>query len=253
MSAFADLILESRNTVIFTGAGVSTLSGIPDYRGDKGLYQQLGGDQVFDIDAFRRDPSFFYTRGRDLFYPETLPEPSLVHQECARLERLGLVRGVVTQNVDMLHQRAGSRNVIELHGSPSWHTCLGCGRQYPYEWALARVHRDGVPHCDTCRGVVKPDVTFFGEMLPPGALERAGELAAAAELMLVLGSSLLVHPAASVPLVTVRCGGKLVIVNQGSTPLDRHCTARFDDLESVFAPLADEIHSSPRLPETPAE
>jgi NAD-dependent deacetylase len=235
------MILESRNTVVFTGAGVSTLSGIPDYRGENGLYKQLDGDFVFDIEVFRRDPSFFYTHARQLFYPEVAPEPSLVHLQCSRLEAQGLVAAVVTQNIDMLHQRAGSRTVVELHGSPAWHTCPACGRQYPYAWAQERVRRDGLPRCDDCRGVVKPDVTFFGELLPSGALERACELAAEAELMLVLGSSLHVQPAASVPLVTLRCGGKLVIVNKGETPLDRHCTARFEDLEEVFDRLADAI------------
>ncbi len=241
MEALVDLIQRSRRTVIFTGAGVSTLSGIPDYRGENGLYKQQGGDYVFDIDMFRRDPAFFYTHARDLFYPRVPPEPSLVHQQCARLEKLGLAAAVVTQNIDMLHQRAGSRTVIELHGSPAWHNCQACGRQYPYEWAYEQVHRDGVPRCDDCRDVVKPDVTFFGEMLPDGALERACELAAEAELMLVLGSSLQVQPAASVPLVTVRGGGELVIVNKGETPLDRHCTVRFDDLAAVFEHVAAAI------------
>ena len=238
MDALVELIRSSRDIVVFTGAGVSTLSGIPDYRGEDGLYKQLGGEFVFDIEIFRRDPAFFYTHARNLFYPREMPEPSLVHLQCARLEELGLLSAVVTQNIDMLHQRAGSRTVIELHGSPAWHTCGACGRQYPFAWASERVHRDGVPRCEDCRGVVKPEVTFFGEMLPDGALERACELASAADLMLVLGSSLLVQPAASVPLVTVRCGGRLVIVNRGETPLDRHCELRFDDLAEVFGLVA---------------
>jgi NAD-dependent deacetylase len=238
LDALVDCLQQSRSTVVFTGAGVSTLSGLPDYRGPDGIYRQRGGAYVFDIDMFVRDPAFFYTHARDLFYRDALPEPSLVHAQCARLEQGGLVTAVVTQNIDMLHQNAGSQEVIELHGSPAWHTCLACDRRYPYEWARERVHRDGVPRCEDCQAVVKPDVTFFGEMLPEGVMERACSLAAAADVMLVLGSSLQVYPAASVPMVTVQQGGRLVIVNQGETSLDGHCHLRYDDLESVFNHLA---------------
>ncbi len=241
MEELIRLIQNSRRIVVFTGAGVSTLSGIPDFRGDEGLYKQLDGDLIFDLDVFRRDPSFFYTHGRELIYGLGDHAPSLVHTECARLERAGLVTAVVTQNIDMLHQRAGSQTVIELHGSPAHHTCLGCGHDYDYDWACARVARDGVPRCEICGGTVKPDITFFGEMLPDGALERAGDLAAAADLMLVLGSSLLVQPAASIPLVTHRCGGKLAIINKGETPLDRLADVRLDDLAVVFEAIAARV------------
>jgi NAD-dependent deacetylase len=241
MHELVSMLRESRRTVVFTGAGVSTLSGLPDFRGETGLYRQVDGNLVFDVEVFHEDPSLFYTHGRDLIYALTDHEPSLVHRECARLEALGLVRAVVTQNIDMLHQRAGSEEVVELHGSPALHSCLACGRSYGYDWARSRVLAGEIPRCESCQGVVKPDITFFGEMLPPGALERACELAAEADLMLVLGSSLVVHPAAGVPLVTCRCGGKLAIVNKGPTPLDDHCDLRLDDLESAFAAVAAQI------------
>lgn len=232
-----EMLAASRRAVAFTGAGVSTLSGVPDFRGADGLYARLGGPDVFDIDVFRRDPSVFYGATRDIFYPAAAPRPSLVHRVCARLEAAGRLRAVITQNIDMLHQQAGSRRVIELHGSPAWHRCPACDRRYDFAWARERVRRDGLPRCEDCRAVVKPEVTFFGEMLPEGALEEAWTLAGEADLMLVLGSSLVVQPAASVPRVTVEAGGRLVIVNRDPTPLDRHGAPRFDDLEAVFTVL----------------
>jgi len=164
--------------------------------------------------------------------------PSLVHQECARLEAAGRIAGVITQNIDMLHQRAGSRNVIELHGSPARHTCLVCGRAHTFAWARPLVWQDIVPRCEDCDGLVKPDITFFGEQLPVGALERAWDLAAQADLMLVLGSSLVVQPAAMLPVVTSRQGGRVVIINRGPTPLDELAELRLDDLAAVFAEVA---------------
>ncbi len=232
-----DLLAASRRTVVFTGAGISTLSGVPDFRGADGLYARLGGPHVFDIDVFRREPSVFYDAARDVFYPAEPPRPSLVHRVCARLEAAGRITGIVTQNIDMLHQQAGSRRVVELHGSPAWHRCPACERRYDFAWARDRVRRGGLPRCEDCRAVVKPEITFFGEMLPEGALETAWTMAGEADVMLVLGSSLVVQPAASVPRVTVEAGGRLVIVNRDPTPMDHHCRHRFDDLEDVFSVL----------------
>ena len=231
----------ARNVVIFTGAGVSTLSGIRDFRGRNGIYREFDADKIFAIDCFHEDPSYYYSHAKDFIYNLHTKEPSIVHRECARLEAMGIVRSVVTQNIDMLHQEAGSQIVIAVHGSPIRHTCLRCGRKYTYEWAAAIVHQDRVPHCEACDGVVKPDITFFGEMLPQGALNRAVEEAVAAELIIVLGSSLVVQPAASIPLYTLQAGGELAIVNDGGTPLDSRATYRYDDLETVFERIANEL------------
>ncbi len=241
MDPLLDLLRTSRRTVVFTGAGVSTLSGLPDFRGEHGLFKQVDGHRVFDIDGFHSDPAFFYTHSRELVYGLRKHAPSLVHVECARLEQAGIVSGVVTQNIDMLHQRAGSRNVVELHGSPDTHTCLTCGSDHDYAWVCEVVQRGEVPRCLRCGRTVKPGIVFFGERLPAGALERAFEMAAAADLMLVLGSSLAVQPAALVPLVTLRHGGRLVIINRGATALDEHADLVLDDLEAAFAGLAERL------------
>jgi len=229
------LIRASERAVAFTGAGVSTLSGIPDFRGPDGIYRHADMERVFDLDVFLEEPGLFFACARDFIYGMDEAEPSLVHLACAQLERGGRLRGVVTQNIDMLHQRAGSRTVVELHGSPASHTCLGCRRTYDFAWAKARVRQGEIPRCEACGSVVKPDITFFGEMLPVGAYERACELAAGADLMLVLGSSLFVQPAASVPLVAVQHGARLAVVNSGPTPLDARADCRLDDLQAAFA------------------
>ena len=241
MDDIIHLLEVRRRIVVFTGAGVSTLSGLPDFRGEDGLYKQLDGSMVFDLAEFVRDPGCCYTHGADLVYSLGEYDPGLVHTECARLEAAGKIVGVVTQNIDMLHQRAGSENVVELHGSPWTHSCLQCGAVRDYAWAHDQVAQQRIPRCPACGGVVKPDITFFGEMLPAGALELAGAWAAEADLVLVLGSSLLVQPAASIPLLTVRSGGDLVIVNRDPTPYDHLARARHHDLGSLFARIAAEF------------
>lgn len=238
MSELAKLIEKADSTAVFTGAGVSTLCGIPDFRGPQGIYRHLDADRIFGLEQFRRDPSFYYRHAKDFIYTLQDRRPGLVHKVCAELETRGVVRGVITQNIDMLHQKAGSVNVIELHGTPATHSCLACGRQTLFGQVAPVVQAGQVPSCDGCGGVVKPDITFFGEMLPAGALEGAFALAGSVDLILVLGSSLVVQPAASVPLATLEAGGQLAIVNLGATPLDSHAAGRWDDLESEFKVLA---------------
>ncbi len=238
MSELAKLMENAESVAVFTGAGVSTLCGIPDFRGPQGIYKHVDPDRIFGLDQFRSDPGYYYEHARDFIYTFQDRQPGLVHTVCADLESTGLIRGVITQNIDMLHQRAGSRNVIELHGSPEIHTCLQCGWQTAFEVVAPVVQAGGLPRCDVCGGVVKPDITFFGEMLPAGALEEAFALAASVDLMLVLGSSLVVQPAASVPLATLETGGRLAIVNLGATPLDSHAEGCWDDLETEFLAVA---------------
>lgn len=241
MDPLVEMLRSSRRTVVFTGAGVSTLSGLPDFRGEHGLNKRIDGNLVFDLAVFLRDPAFFYTHGRELVYGLADCRPSLVHRECARLEAAGLIEAVITQNIDMLHQGAGSRTVIELHGSPAHHRCVVCGRDHAFAWARDLACRGEIPRCEECEGLVKPDIVFFGEQLPLAALEQAFELAAGADLMLVLGSSLMVQPAAMIPLTTHRHGGRLVIINRGETSLDQLADLRLDDLEEAFGRLAGEI------------
>ena len=239
MERLKQLIDSSSYMVVFTGAGVSTLSGIRDFRGKNGLYRDksVDADKIFDITWFNKDPSLYYTMSRDFIYNLEEKEPSLVHTTLAAMEARGLVKAVVTQNIDLLHQKAGSKNVIEVHGSPSRHSCRSCGREFTFDQVKAKLAVETVPHC-TCGGVLKPAVTFFGEALPERAVAQAVKECSRADVILVLGSSLVVHPAASLPLYTLHHGGALVIVNNMQTPLDAQATLTYTDLEEVFTFLA---------------
>jgi len=238
MSELAHLIDQADRVAVFTGAGVSTLCGIPDFRGPDGIYQKMDGDRIFSIQQFEADPSFYYENAKDFIYGMGDHEPGIVHTVCAELGRRGKVTGIITQNIYMLHQRAASPERFEVQGSPIMHTCRQCRAQVSYEAVLPEARAGKVPHCEACGGVMKPDITFFGEMLPDGALEAAFQLAAEADLTLVLGSSLVVQPAASVPLATARAGGILAVVNLDPTPLDDLAAYRGTDLADEFGTLA---------------
>ena len=240
LNALLDAVGSSERLVAFTGAGVSTLSGIRDFRGRNGLYKEYDADRIFDLGYFLRDPDYYYRHARHFIYNLDEKQPSIVHRELARRESAGMLRAVITQNIDLLHHKAGSRNVIELHGSPLVHRCLDCHRTWPFEEIQARVHGGEVPHCEHCHGIIKPDITFFGEALPAGAIEEAVRQASAADLMLILGSTLVVQPAASIPLYTLQSGGRLAIVNDAPTPLDHLACCRYHDLETSFQALSAE-------------
>jgi NAD-dependent deacetylase len=201
-------------------------------------------EKMFDIRCFEEDPSFFYKAAGSLVYTTDEKEPSLVHTVLAELERRGFLKAVITQNIDLLHQRGGSRRVIEIHGSPQQHYCLRCGGiRMGFAEAAALVKAGELPRCPRCGGVLKPAITFFGESLPLEARREAEAEAQEADLMLVLGTSLRVFPAADLPRTTLRRGGELVIVNNMATPLDGQAVLRFDDLEEVFRELEHLLRS----------
>ena len=231
-----DAIQTASTPVFFTGAGVSTLCGIPDFRGPNGVYRDPDAARMFEIDLFDEDPSFFYRKADSLVYGGDDVRPGPVHEALVALQRAGHCAGVITQNIDGLHERAGSSPVFAVHGSAALHHCRRCGDEKTYDEIRAmRAGKPGfVPRCAKCGGVYKPDITFFGEMLPEAAFEGALELASRADLMVVLGSSLVVHPAASIPLRALRRGGRLAIVNRGDTPADDLAFFRSEDL-AAFA------------------
>jgi NAD-dependent deacetylase len=233
------MIRQARHCVALTGAGVSTLSGIRDFRGQNGLYKEMDAQKIFDLDYFVQDPSFYYNKAGNLIYNLDEKEASIVHLTLGTLESLGFLKAVITQNIDLLHQKGGSKRVIEVHGSPLAHYCLHCsGINVSYEEVAAVIRTGKMPRCPKCGRVLKPAITFFGENLPAQALRDATEEAQAADLMLVLGSSLTVSPAASLPLYTIRRGGEVVIVNNQSTYLDDQAILHFDSLDPVFQALS---------------
>ncbi|MDR2435027.1 MAG: NAD-dependent deacetylase [Treponema sp.] len=231
-------IREAGHPVALTGAGVSTLSGIRDFRGKNGLYNDMDAEKIFSLEYFMEDPSFYYKHAGSFIYNISEKEASVVHLVLGELEKRGFLKALITQNIDLLHQKGGSKNVIEIHGSPEMHYCLRCaGVRMGFDEVAALVHAGDMPRCPKCGRVLKPAITFFGESLPAEALRRATAEAQQADLMLVLGTSLTVYPAASMPDYTLRNGGELIIVNNMPTPLDRSAAMCFEDLGEVFEGL----------------
>jgi NAD-dependent deacetylase len=222
------LLRERQPCVVLTGAGISTESGIPDFRSPTGIWAEYDPMEYATIDAFRRDPVKVWEFYALRFEVLTRAEPNAGHLALAELERRGLVQAVVTQNIDGLHTRAGSRDVIEVHGSIRTAVCLECGERVPLEDVVAALRDHPAPPCPRCGEILKPDVVMFGELLPPGAMERATELAQQAGLLLVVGSSLEVYPVAGLPEETVGAGGAVAIVNRGPTPFDHLAEVNVD-------------------------
>ena len=242
-SAFISLYEKARRIVVLTGAGVSTLSGIPDFRSSDGLYSKEFGhmkvESILDIDFFREHPDVFYSWAKDYWFEMEKYEPSIIHRSLAAMEAAGkLTEGIFTQNIDGLHQKAGSKKVYELHGSVREGYCMNCRRHYGYAFMADMVRNGAVPVCGSCGGLVKPDIVFYGEPLDTTTLMRAENAFAAADLAIVLGSSLVVNPAASLPYISAQSGKDIVIVNRDSTYIDQYAALRFSDLGSFFREMA---------------
>lgn len=225
----------AHKVIVLTGAGVSTLSGIPDFRGKNGFYSGShlwhGYEKadLFDISFFHQHPEVFYQFAREYLYPMLDKEASIVHITLAKLQKAGRIEEIYTQNIDALHSKGGSTEVGELHGTLQYMCCTSCGKRTKTEGFKSDIISGKVPRCD-CGGLIKPDVVFFGENLDESLLDKAFADSMRADMIWVLGSSLTVQPAASLPLYTKQYGGKVVIVNADHTPLDNMADFRFDDL-----------------------
>jgi NAD-dependent deacetylase len=235
----ARLILQSRHMVAFTGAGHSTASGIPDFRSpSSGLWEKHNPMVVASIWSFRLRPETFFDWIRPMAETLRSATPNAAHKALSDLEEMGHLKAVITQNIDNLHQRAGSRRVLELHGHMREATCIRCYREVPVDPPLEKAVLAGcVPHCE-CGGVLKPNVILFGEQLPIRVFNQAMEEARRCDLILVAGSSLTVTPAADIPFLAVKSGAKAIIVNLQPTG--------FDDLAEV-AILGDVVDILPRI------
>jgi NAD-dependent deacetylase len=225
------LIEKAERIVALTGAGVSTAAGIPDFRGPRGLYvtRQYDPEKTFDIGYFDHDPSYFFAFARDFVQLVERIQPTLTHRFLATLETQGRLEAVITQNIDGLHQKAGSRRVLEVHGSVHSGHCRRCGKAYGYEALKAKVLGEDIARCEACSGVVKPDIVFFGEAVRE--MEEATRVATRADLFLVIGSSLTVYPAALLPQYA---SGQVVVVNQGPVEMDLSDWGRVNETADAF-------------------
>ena len=225
-----------------TGAGISVPSGIPDFRTPgTGLWENVDPMEVAHIDAFRRDPERFWSFYRPRFEMLGDKQPNAAHWALAQLESQGMLDALITQNVDRLHRVAGSKKLIEVHGSIDTSSCLDCEESFPLE-RVDELFTNGVAHCTTCGGAVKPDVVLFGELLPEAAMQEAQSLAENCDLMLCVGSSLEVYPVAGLPQIALASGAKLAIVTQGPTPYDGDAEVKLegdvvDEMSTMLASL----------------
>ena len=228
------MLAESKNVVFFGGAGVSTESGIPDFRSVDGLYSQkydLPPETIISHSYFEAHPAEFFRFYKDkMLFPDALP--NACHMKLAELEAQGRLKAVVTQNIDGLHQLAGSRNVLELHGSVHRNYCLSCGRRYPLSYVL---DSEGIPTCE-CGGMVRPDVVLYEEMLDNDILRRSIEAIRRADMLIIGGTSLVVYPAAS--LIDYYRGNRLVLINKSATQVDSRADLVIaDSIGKVFSQL----------------
>lgn len=241
-----DILKNSKGVVFFGGAGVSTESGIPDFRSESGLFQAkneygLAPESIISHSFFAARPEVFFDFYiRHMVFPDARPNPA--HIALARMEKAGLVKGVITQNIDGLHQAAGSRYVMELHGSVHRNYCLDCGRTYSLAYILAEDHRRaGIPRCEACGGLVRPDVVLYEESLSAAVLEEARQALEDADTLIVGGTSLAVYPAAG--LLQWFRGSSLILINRSETPMDRRADLVLHaSIGEVLGPIPDQLN-----------
>jgi len=245
----ADMIVNAKKVVVFTGTGVSTESGIPDFRGPDGLWTKVDPDD-FTIGSFLRSAEI-RRRLWSLLLEGGLfadAEPNKAHYAIAELEKMGKLSCVITQNVDNLHQKAGNspETVYELHGNMRRVKCLSCGESYPIEEIRQKlISKIDVSACERCQGILKPDAVFFGEALPEETLTNATTHSRNCDLLIVIGSSLVVYPAAYMPMYAKRAGAKLVIINNTPTPYDSVADVIINDSAGeVMARIIGEVKKS---------
>jgi len=235
----ADIIQGSRNAVVLTGAGISTASGIPDFRSpNSGLWEQFDPFEVASLTSFRHDPQVFYRWMRGLARLTLEAQPNPAHYGLAALQQMGYVQTIVTQNIDNLHQRAGSQHVLEVHGSLESMTCTRCYQHVlAQEYIQAYLEEEIMPRCSQCGAVLKPDLVLMGEQLPARVWLEAVQACKTCDLMLVVGSSLEVLPVAGLPMRALENGARLILINYSPTYLDVRADVIFHDDSSSILPL----------------
>ena len=241
----AEIIRNCKRGAVLTGAGISTPSGIPDFRSpDSGLWTHIDSMDVASLLSFRYDPKMFYDWIHPLAQKIWQATPNPAHVGLAALGQAGYVQTVITQNIDRLHQRAGSKNVLEVHGSFASLTCIGCYKQFPVDnFILPYLQEHTIPICPDCQRVLKPDLVLFGEQLPAKTWMKANQACKQCDLMIVAGSSLEVLPVASLPMRALENGAHLIIINKSPTYLDVRADVVFhEDLADIIPQLVRLVH-----------
>jgi len=232
-----DKISGAKYITALTGAGLSSVSGIPHFRGEYNpIWDKFPQDKVFDIDYFSENPQLFFDFLREILHKEY--QPNTAHRVFRHLEDSGSLKAVITQNIDGLHQLAGSKKVYELHGSIYENYCVKCGAEIPYGEFIKKVYKEKVPKC-ICSGVIRPRVVFYKEQLPEEDLNMSVFHSSKSDLMIVVGTSLAVQPAAYMPSHVLNNGGELILINKGETYIDDRAALKFENIEEVFSALAE--------------
>lgn len=235
----AELLANSKNSIVLTGAGISTESGIPDFRGEGGIWDKYKPEIYGDIESFLKDPSKFWKMAEDIAPTLFNAEPNPGHFALFELEKMKIIKAIITQNVDELHQKAGAVIVYEVHGNINRFTCFGCRASYNKKQVLSKLKRGrrSSPLCDYCGMPLKPSVVLFGEDLPKFEKYMSIDLAKKADVMLIAGSSLTVAPICDLPVYTLSGGGKLIIVNDHPTYLDEKAEIVLNNKTGIILPL----------------
>lgn len=238
------LVKDASYAIAFTGAGISTASGIPDFRTPgTGLWSKYDPNEVASLSSFNKNPEVFYSWIRPLMITSGSSRPNLAHSTLAKMEQFGIIKAIITQNIDGLHQKAGARRVIELHGSINKASCPICKISYPLQHLLNEFdNHNHLPRCIHCNHVLKPDITLFEEMLPQKAWENAYREVNLADLIFVIGSSLEVYPACTLPEIALQKQAKIIINTISDTHLDHHAAIKIPyDILETFRLLSKEF------------
>ena len=235
----AELLLNSKCAIALTGAGVSTESGIPDFRGDDGIWEKYKPEIYAQINNFIKDPSKFWQMAEKIAPTLFSAEPNPGHIALAELEHMDILKAIITQNVDELHQKAGAVLVYEVHGNINRFSCLGCRASYTKDHILRKLNKEKTrpPTCDICAAPIKPSVVLFGESLPTFEIYQSKALSQKADVMLIAGSSLMVAPVCDLPLYTLNEGGKVIIINDQPTDLDEKASIIIHHKTGIILPL----------------
>jgi len=238
----SEYLRSKAKVVVLTGAGISTDSGIPDFRSENGVYSKWDSQKVFDIRYFMENPGYFYEYAKSELFSIKYKQPNDSHLLLYELQKRGEIESLITQNIDLLHQKAGNTDVIELHGSISRSRCLKCRKIFEVDEMIKILEKSQIAFCDKCGGLIKPEIVFFGENLPQKAIEEAFAKSADCDAFLAIGTSLAVYPAASLPVEAKRNGAEIFVVSKGDTGADYYADYKLDmELKEFTRMLKDNL------------